>query len=549
MPDVAVLGGGIAGLSAAHELAERGFSVTVYETKDRFGGKARSLPGPPTADGTHLPAEHGFRFFPGFYRHVTETMSRIPDEGRTVADNLVETTAFLQATADRQWTMPTASPETLRGLTTQVWSLFGGPDVPAIEKGYFLTRIGQLLTSCDRRWREQYDTVSWWDFIDADRMSAGYQKILARGVTQLFVAVRPEEASTRTVGRIYLQMLQGHFDESMAVDYVLNGPTNDAWIDPWVSYLAELGVDLRTGATVTALESDGERVTGVRIEEGATESVVTADYYVAALPLEAMQDLRHAKLERAAPSLRGIPELQTAFMNGIQFYLERDVPLVDGHGIYYDSPWALTTVSQRQFWADADRRFDGNEVSGILSVVISDWDKPGILYGKPVGACSPEQIKDEVWAQLERHLNATAETRLPDDAIHEWFLDPAIEYETQGEARSSEPLLINTVGSFQHRPPAATSAENLVLAADYVRTYTDLATMEAANEAARRAVNAILERSGATAPPCAVSDLSFPPRSDALRRIDALLYRNGLPHPGTALPRVGQVYDGVRRSR
>ena len=34
------------------------------------------------------------------------------------------------------------------------------------------------------------------------------------------------------------------------------------------------------------------------------------------------------------------------------------------------------------------------------------------------------------------------------------------------------------------------------LASDYVRTYTDLATMEGANEAARRAVNAILDAHG-----------------------------------------------------
>ena len=65
---VAVLGGGVAGLSAAHELAERGFDVTVYESKNIFGGKARSLSVPNTAIAGRkdLPGEHGFRFFPGF---------------------------------------------------------------------------------------------------------------------------------------------------------------------------------------------------------------------------------------------------------------------------------------------------------------------------------------------------------------------------------------------------------------------------------------------------------------------------------------------------
>src|ERR671926_1834296 len=79
MTQVAILGGGVAGLTAAHELAERGFDVVVLEARDIAGGKARSLPVPGSGvDGRRdLPAEHGFRFFPGFYKHVPDTMRRI----------------------------------------------------------------------------------------------------------------------------------------------------------------------------------------------------------------------------------------------------------------------------------------------------------------------------------------------------------------------------------------------------------------------------------------------------------------------------------------
>src|SRR5579863_7095618 len=37
-PSVAIVGGGLAGLTAALRLAQRGFAVTVYEAKDTLGG-------------------------------------------------------------------------------------------------------------------------------------------------------------------------------------------------------------------------------------------------------------------------------------------------------------------------------------------------------------------------------------------------------------------------------------------------------------------------------------------------------------------------------
>ena len=104
MVKVAVLGGGVAGLTAAHELAERGFDVVVLETRAIPGGKARSLPVPGTGvDGrADLPAEHGFRFFPGFYRHVPDTMSRIPTAGGSVLDRLTAATRVMIARAGKR---------------------------------------------------------------------------------------------------------------------------------------------------------------------------------------------------------------------------------------------------------------------------------------------------------------------------------------------------------------------------------------------------------------------------------------------------------------
>src|SRR5258705_10152949 len=117
MTRVAILGGGVAGLTAAHELAERGFEVVVLEARAIAGGKARSLPVPGSAAGgrADLPAEHGFRFFPGFYRHLPDTMARIPAGAGTARDRLVgaERILLAQAGGRDELIAPAHLPETL----------------------------------------------------------------------------------------------------------------------------------------------------------------------------------------------------------------------------------------------------------------------------------------------------------------------------------------------------------------------------------------------------------------------------------------------------
>jgi hypothetical protein len=64
-----------------------------------------------------------------------------------------------------------------------------------------------------------------------------------------------------------------------------------------------------------------------------------------------------------------------------------------------------------------------------------------------------------------------------------------------------------------------------MLAADYVRTFTDLATMEGANEAARRAVNAILDTTRSGARRCEIWPLREPPVLAPARKLDALRWK------------------------
>jgi uncharacterized protein with NAD-binding domain and iron-sulfur cluster len=530
---VIVLGGGVAGMSAAHELIERDIEVVVYEARSIPGGKARSLPVPGSGKRGRgdLPAEHGFRFFPGFYKHLPDTMKRITLAGQAdgVLGHLVPSSHVQLALEGRsEIVTPARFPTSFGDLEEAFASLLRQATtlgIPARDQANFVNVLLTLLTSCKERRFAEYEHQSWWEFSGAQTRSPAYGKFLADGLTRTLVAAKAREMSARTGGSILLQLLFDLARPGEQVDRVLNGPTNDVWIDPWLAHLRERGVDYRTEHEVQAIHVAGQAVSHVTVLAGGRPMEETADFYVAAVPVEVMRLLATDEIKQADPQLAGLNFLRTRWMNGVMFYLDRDVPVVHGHSLYVDSLWALTSISQRQFWPEVDfGRLGDGRVEGILSVDVSDWEAQG-NNGKQAMYCSSEEVCKEVWTQLKRSLNDAGVDLLEDANVLRAFVDPDIRFPNPTKAANNlEPLLINTAGSWESRPEATTAIENLVLASDYVRTHTDLATMEGANEAARRAVNGILERAGSTQPRCRLWPLSEPRLFAPARALDRILF-------------------------
>jgi 15-cis-phytoene desaturase len=562
MTKVIVLGGGVAGLSAAHELIERGFEVEVYDRQSIPGGKARSVPVPGT--GTQgrrdLPGEHGFRFFPGFYKHVTDTMKRIPFAGNAqgVFDNLTPTSQIEMALFNSEpIIIPADTPLSINGWIEEFSELLY--DALGTKTGLteddclcFAGKVWQIMTSCEARRLNEYESVGWWQFVDADNRSLAYQNIFAYGLTRSLVAAKANLASSKTVGDILVQLLLTSLDPFAETDRVLDGPTNEVWIEPWLEYLRSRGVRYTLDAEVVAIECDGKSVQSATIKHGEETFTVSGDCYIAAVPVEVMARWISDTpgLLKADASFADIQQLacNVSWMNGAQFYLKQDVKVIHGHVIYADAPWALTSISQHQFWPEFDfSKYGDGTVQGILSIDISEWEVPGILYGKAARDCTREEIKEEIWAQLKKSLNHS-QTILRDEDLHSWYLDSDIVFSDEQQralpdcpaqslsARTAgtvtanrEPLLVNLVHTWNLRPQAHTNLPNLFLASDYVQTFTDLATMEGANEAARRAVNCIIDKSGRHVSPCQLWKLQEPLLLAPLRAMDQARFEMGLP--------------------
>jgi 15-cis-phytoene desaturase len=435
------------------------------------------------------------------------------------------------------------------------------------------------MTTCDERREAELDKVTWWRYMRASDMSDNYRRVIINGLTQNFVAMDAERTSLRTAITILARLLQD-FITGRGLDRVLNGPTSEVWIDPWVDYLraeipGQFPVCFHPEAAVRAFIFDEEnnRISGLRLEH-SHEPVRDKDcVYLAAIPVEAMVELLHnspREILEHSPALKLLSDkhLQVNWMSGVMYYLRSDSRMASGHIIYLDSAWAITSISQNQFWARKVQSYGKERVQGIVSAIISDWFKSGNggFSSRPARETDDSrEVAEEALAEIRCHIKKQLGINLSKENIAGYFLDsditfdrklvrnitglmPAIDFVRSLQKISKdlkhrdflrvrqnlEPLFINTVGSWPYRPDELTDIPNLVLASDYVRTNTDLATMEGANESARRAVNRIMDLLHVTGRRCRTFEFDEPMLFSPLKTLDRYYFQLGLPHP--ALP-------------
>jgi len=540
-PRVAVLGGGMGGLACAHELARSGVSVSVWEASASLGGKARSqyVPGTGTEGRRDLPGEHGFRFYPAFYRHTIATMREIHDPlspSGTVAGNLVGAPEAAVAMDNLGVIATPRKPRTAADVWRAVAGVYrvGGT---AADLGRYLGAHIKYLTACEDRRDGEIEAQSWARFIGADRPDAygdAFRQVLL-ACTRTMVAMDAERGSSRTVGRASSLLLADSFRDT-DVDRTMMGPTTECWIEPWQEQLRRWGVQFHFGQRVRRLELSGRRIARAWAHApGEGEAPIEADAFVLAVPLEVAHGLVTPALADADPALARLASVDISstlsWMIGAQFFLTEDLPLCEGHLFFPKSPWSLTAISQGQFWNRGRRgmsRYGDGRLRGILSVDVSSCFTPDADGVRVVDERSPDGILRRVLAQLLDALDGPTARQL-ERAVYAAHLDDEVRIGPAGVENAGR-LLVHPPGSWHLRPGATLTLPNLFLAADYVQTSVDLASMEGANEAGRRAARGVLRGFGLDDSRVKLFSFGALDRFGALKAIDRQLHRAGLPH-------------------
>lgn len=222
-----------------------------------------------------VPGEHGFRYFPGFYRHLFDTMQRttILTQGedrfgqvvRSVYDNLVGTEATwlvvgsepgVKAPQDpgiegqprhaQLIKFPRKPPQSMQEIVTAVAAFIKNLGYTGGDLQKLTTRLFQYMTTCQARRETEFEDQTWYDFIDGESFTPRCREHMERG-PEVLGAMTATESDVRTQGNMVTQLLLDQIMGRKLTDATLNGPTSQAWFDLWREYLIYNGVKFFRG--------------------------------------------------------------------------------------------------------------------------------------------------------------------------------------------------------------------------------------------------------------------------------------------------------------
>ncbi|MGV9977554.1 hydroxysqualene dehydroxylase [Micromonospora wenchangensis] len=460
-----VVGGGIAGMSAAVVLAERGVDVTVLEAAPTLGGRLGAWP-EALADGSQL-NEHGFHaFFRQYYnwrsilRRVDPTLGFLkPIPGYPILSAQWPTEEFGR--------LPPAPPANLLALLLRSPSLRLA-DLRTMDRDAALP----LLSYDPVRTYAEFDDTTADALLASLKLPDRARAMLFEVFSHSFFNHETEMSAAEMIAQFHFYLLGN--PEGLAFDCPDEDYATAIW-QPLTRYLDKHGGRVRTGSAVARLdrEPDGWRVTT------ADGTVHPAGQVVLAVDPPAL-----AALVDASPGLVTVaPELVAR------------MPAFGRPG----PPYAVA-----RYWLDGDVRADRAVFSGVSRQPTLD---SVTLY---------HRLENESRRWAQRTAGAVVE-------LHAYACDEGVPAEELAERMRTELVMLwpevaglgvrelrarveaqapaFTPGSHAGRPGVRTDADGLYLAGDGIGTDFPSALMERSAATGIIAANHILRAAGAATEP------------------------------------------------
>ena len=431
--DVTIIGGGLAGMAAALRLLERGFSVQIFESTDRLGGKAGADKFGDDWD------EHGWHLFPLWYLNIFEIAKEL-----SFIENFIDKTKYGYMQSDK---FPmTKYLENPFSWQLAIRNLFNGIIPPTHSYLYQFAFIDLMSHSYSSR--RQLDQIALNGFVRSKWYCTEKVVKQLEDTVSRASAIESYEMSSMTVRNV----MRYWFDYSSPWFRILNTDLQQGFILPIQRRLEELGCTIRFNKKVTSLDLVDKNIASVEVTDviNASSKNELVEKLLVTIAVEDIVPLLSPKILNADARLGRVFYLRSRMMAGMTIYLNNFVPdIPDYHVNFVGSPYSLSMIDVTKVWNKTDR--------SIICIVASDITA---LAGHGL-----QEAEIAILNDLKRYLPF-----LTDDNIQRINFQPHFEH----------PLFANTAGMWRNRPKSTTAIENLYLAGDYCRSHVDLTCMEGA---------------------------------------------------------------------
>lgn len=450
--DAIVVGAGLAGLSAAFELADKGLRVLVLERDPQVGGRTSSW----AANGMEV--ESGIHKFVGFYKEFQSFLERA---GIDLDDVFIYQDEIEIRVAE-------GGERNFRQGRPRRSGRFG---VSGIHRP--LMTIGGALGNTELlSWRDKWQLVRFIvagtirylrDPLSLDRLSvAEYARQHGVSENVIYTVIwtfssglfflSPERYSAYPFFALTWAGIKGSFSSRLAI---FRGGMTDVMAGPLAKAIEKRGGEVRIGLAVERLVFDGGKLTGV-VANGQTYSaprvVLATTIAPAKKILEASVDVpADAELEK----LKVLPD-----MSGVTVQIELDSPGLPDDHVIFGANSILGTFGEQSHTTFPNSK-------GRISTFLTPTE--------PYIDMEDDEVVAAVVADLKRH-GIDVEGRVNNSAV----------------VRHSSEFYLLEPGSEELRPYQRTSIPGLALAGDYTRQ-SHICSMEGAVVSGRRAAEALFE--------------------------------------------------------
>ncbi|WP_434926294.1 FAD-dependent oxidoreductase [Shewanella sp. HL-SH2] len=494
---VAVFGGGIAGLTVAHEFVKLGYKVKVFEANSDAGGFFRSARRKEDQD---MPSEYSWHGMGPWYNNFFELIKEIPfDEHSSLYENIL-TRPVVFGLAPNSGTAhfgdsnsKNVDLENLFSMTTKekwLWSWL------MVKVWCSNTRSSEKYSNINAKeaWRPYLDasTLNTWSATFGSWVGSDWWHVSFHHVAHFFRKQLVTKYSYHHTG----DSDGGPWDHTARTGWLLlNGPSSEVWFDKWVDDLKQKQVEFYWQTSLHRLSFEENSITAAELDNGET---VQADIYVMALnPFCAADILARTpvledkpQLNLFKPLVKQGPHTQVSFRIG--FKEKMSWPRKRCALVISDSAFNLTLFSQEQAWGKPSSL--GENIQSLWTVTACVSKVPGPVHGLCLEQCTEEQFLDEVLFQLKQCHALDELVKKANDGKswqdfsmvkikvwHEWAFSP------EG-ITSAQPKWVNSTNTQQYIPQQKTTISNLVLAGAHTKTTADVWSIEAAVESGKLAV-------------------------------------------------------------